>query len=297
MKCGCSCWQGSGWSDALGIARRRLDDEALSEIIAFVTSQRNEDGGFRGRSKISDLYYTSFALEILSVLDPSSVADTVSYLARLDGETAGLDIVHLVCLVRSLVNAGENEKARAVVPTLEKFRTGDSGYGRKPGSALGTIYDTFLAVSAYELAGLSVPGEISIPDILAPFMRDDGGFAGGQDVAGGTVPVTAAAILLQSSACVPIDSSNIRFLLDRADPEGGFRASSDAPIPDLLSTATALWALFVSRVVSGRDNEKHSAFAESMWDDSGGFMGSPVDSRPDCEYTFYGLLALGGILS
>jgi geranylgeranyl transferase type-2 subunit beta len=36
---------------------------------AFVCSRQLDDGGFRGRDDASDLYYTSFALRNLAVLD------------------------------------------------------------------------------------------------------------------------------------------------------------------------------------------------------------------------------------
>ncbi|MBT7298332.1 MAG: hypothetical protein HN849_02405, partial [Victivallales bacterium] len=42
------------------------------------------------------------------------------------------------------------------------------------------------------------------------------------------------------------------------------------------------------------DKTKTAAFVESCWDESGGFGAIP-DTTPDCEYTFYALLALGAL--
>ena len=41
--------------------------------------------------------------------------------------------------------------------------------------------------------------------------------------------------------------------------------------------------------------QPHRDFVESLWDDDGGFRGHPSDPVTDCEYTFYGLLAMGHV--
>ena len=62
----------------------------------------------------------------------------------------------------------------------------------------------------------------------------------------------------------------------------------------LLSTAAALNAL--GTIDEFPDNSRaHYEFVESLWDDSGGFRGHLLDPVADCEYTFYGLLALGAL--
>ncbi len=77
-------------------------------------------------------------------------------------------------------------------------------------------------------------------------------------------------------------------------PEGGFLANPTAPVPDLLSTATVLYALH--RLRYPLDPARRNAclrFIESVMAESGGFCGHGMDDTPDCEYTFYALLALG----
>ena len=39
--------------------------------------------------------------------------------------------------------------------------------------------------------------------------------------------------------------------------------------------------------------EACTEFVDLLWQDNGGFIGHPADDVPDCEYTFYALLALG----
>ena len=65
-----------------------------------------------------------------------------------------------------------------------------------------------------------------------------------------------------------------------------------APMPDLLSTATALHALAGMHVDLEPIQEPCLDFLDSLWSGRG-FCGSWADDAVDCEYTYYGLLALG----
>jgi hypothetical protein len=80
-------------------------------------------------------------------------------------------------------------------------------------------------------------------------------------------------------------------------PESGFYAAPAAPIPDLLSTATALHALSAMGVPLDALREPCLDFVQSLWNGAGAFSGSWADGTPDCEYTYYGLLALGHLTS
>ena len=88
-----------------------------------------------------------------------------------------------------------------------------------------------------------------------------------------------------------LDSNLLSWLQARQDETGGFHATDEAPIPDLLSTAVALFTL---RLV---DAEAHDAtnFIHAHWVDNGGFAPTILDDYSDVEYVFYGLLALGSI--
>ena len=89
-------------------------------------------------------------------------------------------------------------------------------------------------------------------------------------------------------------TQTVDWLLARHDPQtGGFFAAQDAPLPDLLSTATALFTLSLMNIPIDNLRSQSTEFVQLLWDDTGGFCGSPADTVPDCEYTFYALLALG----
>ena len=78
--------------------------------------------------------------------------------------------------------------------------------------------------------------------------------------------------------------------------QGGFKATKEAPIPDILSTATALFALNKISYKTPEDlREKTFEMIESHWQDSGGFIGNLGETVADCEYTFYALLAMGSM--
>ena len=80
------------------------------------------------------------------------------------------------------------------------------------------------------------------------------------------------------------------WLLARHRPAASSRRAT--PVPDLLSTATALHAL-VSLHVPSAVREPCLDFLDSLWTNRGGFYGTWADDTVDCEYTYYALLALG----
>jgi hypothetical protein len=69
-------------------------------------------------------------------------------------------------------------------------------------------------------------------------------------------------------------------------------------VPDLLSTGVTLYALRrlgldPATHFSEADRTATEEFITLHWNDDGGFCGTLADPQSDCEYTFYGLLALG----
>jgi hypothetical protein len=84
-----------------------------------------------------------------------------------------------------------------------------------------------------------------------------------------------------------------RWLLSRCHAEGGFFAMPGAPMPDLLSTATALHALAGLHADLESIKEPCLDFLDTLWTNQGGFFGNWADDQADCEYTYYALLALG----
>lgn len=86
-----------------------------------------------------------------------------------------------------------------------------------------------------------------------------------------------------------LDTAQVEWLQQRQDETGGFYASEVAPIPDMLSTAVALFTL---RLI-GAEFRDATQFIQAHWLDNGGFAPTLLDDYSDVEYVFYGLLALG----
>jgi prenyltransferase beta subunit len=121
----------------------------------------------------------------------------------------------------------------------------------------------------------------------------DGSYANHPGMASGLTTSTAAAVLVLRHLEAAPDRSAGVWLLDRCHPRGGFFASPATPVPDLLSTATALHALSTLHLPLGGLREPCLDFVDSLWTNRGGFFGTWADDDADCEYTFYALLALG----
>src|SRR4029078_7562449 len=105
-----------------------------------------------------------------------------------------------------------------------------------------------------------------------------------QDLPMGLTPTTAAAVTLLRPLDQPIDPTLGDWLLARCHADGGFFATPAAPIPDLLSTATALHALAGMNVNLEPVKESCLDFIDTLWSSQGAFCGSWEDDVLDCEY-------------
>jgi prenyltransferase beta subunit len=297
-------------------ALRRRPEAA--RVAAFLRAAALPDGSFRDRAGRGDLYYTVFGLQILDALrrdqdaergdrdalrggspdPPRNNASTEPYL-RSFGAGASLDFVHTACLARCwalVAGRGPDEQTRrAVLARLETWRSADGGYNPAPGAAAGTAYASFLALGACEDFEARVSDETGLARSLAGLRSADGGYANTPAAARGSTAATAAAIVTLMELGQGVDSRTTGWLLTQHGPEGGFRAMPAAPIPDLLSTATALHALARAGVSLDEIRQPCREFVEGLWADDGGFRGHWADDATDCEYTFYGLLALGQV--
>jgi len=269
--------------------------DARQAVADFLRAQQNPDGGFRGRSHDSDLYYTVFATEALTALgqapDPGPLR---RYLASF-GDGEGLDLVHLACLARCGADAGGLRPAvrAALLRRIEAHRSADGGYGPAPGADHGTAYGCFFAVGALGDLDAEPPDAAGIRRCLAALRRDAGGYANERPLRAATTPATAAAATVLKQLGENVERSAAEWLLARAAPDGGFFATDATPLPDLLSTATALHALDGVAELPAALRGPCLDFVESLRTDAGGYRGLALDEEADAEYTFYALLALG----
>jgi len=289
------------------LARARAGAELLGErraaLIEFFRARRSADGGYAGRSGGGDLYYSVFALMGLSALGYRlDVIGTDGFLRACADRR--LDLLKLSCLARSWLMLERSLQRPHLGTTLawprqelhrrlRAYRAGDGGYAPAPRRSAGSAYAAFMALAAHQDVGMTPP---RAPDLAASLTRlrtEEGGYANEPGLPFGAVPATAAVLTVQTQLGAAVDRNACRWLLAGCDRAGGFRANPLAPGPDLLSTATALFALRQAGEDIGPVRATCRAFVEGLWSPPAGFRGHAWDDALDCEYAFYGLLALG----
>jgi prenyltransferase beta subunit len=270
--------------------------ESRDLVESFVRSQANADGAFCNRAGESDLYYTVFGLEALVALQAEPPVDDVARYLRSLGDGYGFDFVHLACLARcwaGVTRRPSHALAHTILARIERFRTPDGGYNQSSGASHGTAYAAFLACGAYQDLGSAAPAPDKLAASLHSLRAGDGGFANVPGAPEGVTTATAAAVTLMRQLDCDPDPALAEWLLSRCLPAGGFFALPGAPIPDLLSTATALHALAGLHVPLSGLRDPCLDFIDSLWTNRGGFYGHWSDDAIDTEYTYYALLSLG----
>ena len=309
------------------LARKVLGDSAeLSH--RFLLGQVNGDGGFKDRAGNSDLYYTVFGLQALAALanqNPESNPDnhqtvglTLDFRNEITqakhylesfGRGEGLDFVHLCCLARCWAavsspfsTVASHSDRFGILERLETWRSEDGGYNPVKGTPFGTAYGAFLALGAYQDCGAMLREPLRLVQSLKHLETPDGAWANERLSrlptpanlhSQGATNATAAAVTVLRNLGQPLNPAVGDWLRARAHDQGGFLATPATPMPDLLSTATALHALAGLEISLSAVADQCLDFVDSLWTNEGGFYGHWGDDHLDCEYTFYGLLALG----
>ncbi|MEN6306507.1 MAG: prenyltransferase/squalene oxidase repeat-containing protein [Anaerohalosphaeraceae bacterium] len=265
------------------------------KMLGYLGSLQNPDGGFRGRSTASDLYYSVFATEPLLTAgggcDRSALA---GYLKTID--TSRLDFIHLCCLIRLMGNLNllDEVMTTRLRERLDSFRCADGFFHHAEPAARGSVYGAFMAMGAYqELYCTSGFGRLET--FVNSFQNEDGSFGNDAQTAMGMVPATAAAMVMLRQAGCAVNPASVQWLLSCMTDDGGMAVSPVMPVADLLSTSTALHSLRLAGVDLDPIREATLRFVTSCLTDSGGFQAHAFDPSVDSEYTFYGILALGNL--
>jgi hypothetical protein len=274
----------------------RLLADSTDLVREFYARQFNAQGAACDRAGQPDLYYTIFALAGAQAMDAPVPKDRTREWLIGFGDGAGLDFVHLGALARcwAFIGGGDSPTLHAILQRLERFRQPDGGYNASSSASFGTAYDAFVALGAYQDLGETPPDVLRLLRSLKRLETSDHAWTNLPDQKVGSLNPTAAAVTLISHLGFPVNQAVGDWILAQAHPNGGFVAVPGAPIPDLLSTATALHALAcLGRRLPSEIHEGCLDLADSLWSAEGGFHGHWADDHLDSEYTFYGLLALG----
>ncbi len=282
----------------------KLPAEVRARHTAYLKAAQRDDGGFAGRMGESDLYYTSFALRSLAILDelddevtrraatfliqqrrqPQSIVDFFSliYSAALLFALSGIDVF-------ADAEAGWDRK---VASFFNSLRRDDGGFAKALEGHAGSTYHTFLVVLVMQMIG----EPISEPERIVEFLKGqkavDGGFREIRAARrGGTNPTAAAIATL--NILDRLDPSTIdhtmEFLLDMQTDEGGLRANTRIPIADSLSTFTGTLTIDDLGEMHELELDPLRSFVDSLQLPDGGFRAAAWDESHDVEYTFYGL--------
>ena len=279
----------------------RLGAHALGESAQLVRERLLRTvapcGGGPDRDGRDDLYYTIFWLACLEALSsgPPNQPKTQAFIESHDsGED--LDLIHLGALARCRAALGLSDKRveESLLERIESFRSLDGGYDATPAQPTGNAYAAFVAFGAHQDLGHEIPAPLDLVQSLKRLESRDGAWGNVPALPRGSTNPTAAAVTLLSQLQMPLNATVADWLLGQVHPQGGFMAMPLAPIPDLLSTATALHALAcLETPIPSAIKEACLDFIDSLWSAEGGFHGHWNDDHLDAEYTFYGLLALG----
>jgi geranylgeranyl transferase type-2 subunit beta len=283
---------------------RAFQAEFREKHARFFRAMQLPDGGFRGREGDSDLYYTSFAVRGLAMLDELTADDCQSIGRYLKGhqwrQLGVIDLMNWLATALAVqAVSGFDPLADEVAgwpeemaDKLEAVRTKDGGYAKSTEGASGSTYHSFLVALTYELLSASPPGANALGQFLFDRQRDDGGFV---EIApmrrSGTNPTAAAVVLLDRLGLVDdeVTSDVTAFLQDVWSDEGGFSANSRVPFADGLSTFTGLLTLWTLNRHGEFDLGAIAGFIRSLELPTGGFRAASWDETADVEYTFYAL--------
>lgn len=276
----------------------RLLSESTDLVRTWLQGQLSPDGAGCDRAGRPDLYYTIFVLAGLQALDVQLPGDRVEGYLRTHGDGSQLDLVHISALARCWGAIGRERMphrlGEAILERIESFRKPDGGYEGNLALSHGTAYGAFLALGAYEDLGRTPPHPLDLVRSLKRLETPEGAWSNAPTLKAGSMNATAGAVTLIRHLGLPLNQSAGDWIFQQFHPQGGFLAVPGAPIPDLLSTATALHALAcLERRVPSQLHERCLDFLDTLWSASGGFHGNWTDDHLDAEYTFYGLLALG----
>ncbi len=265
-------------------------------VIDYINSRFTTDGGACDRAGASDLYYTVFAIESLLALRREIKHELLIPYIRDFGAGDKLDFVHKCCLARCWacldLQQTQQDAGHRLCESIERYRAADGGYGPNPKSDRGTIYHTVLALDAYDNLGERFVRPDGIMACVDSLRTSDGAYANEAALPIGSTPATAAAVTIMLQLGEKVPASVGGWLTQQCSDAGGFLAMPMAPVPDLLSTATALHALSCLECDLRPICEPCLNFLDSLWTGNS-FRGHVGSDDSDCEYTYYGLLALG----
>ena len=278
---------------ALLQAKSRLGNEAQKRIVLFVKSKIVENKSFMDKNGKDDLYYTSFGLMLAYVFKLNiHTKHTGQWLDKQDDKLS--DLVDYSAYIRCRMICKMLQSGKLIFALSRMFNKKQTlpDFTNYPHNDKYSPYSRFLMLSLMEDMGNETWNVQEVLKSLSSYRVETGGFSNIRESRQASTNATVAALAVKGQLSGYRVDDDIDYLRSLQDDSGGFYANSSAPVPDLLSTATALFML-QSYGVAPRINP--DSFIDAHWQPSGGFCATLMDEDCDVEYTFYGLLALGAL--
>jgi geranylgeranyl transferase type-2 subunit beta len=268
--------------------------------VGFVIAHQQSDGGFSGRLGASDLYYTDFALRILTLLAPQhpAVQRAGQYLSRQDCVPRDLVECFSILNAKRLLHRCNHAIAidePAVRDRISRYLLPSGGLTRAPGSAKISAYYTFLGALCYACTQMEMPSASGAVKAVLDLRRPDHGFAEMPGQVHSQTNATAAAagfLGLRDALSEDLIAGLAHYLASMQTPAGGLRAHAAVDDGDLLSTFTGLLTLATLEQLSCVNVAAVARFIRSTACLGGGFRACAMGDEPDIEYTYYGLGSL-----
>ena len=280
--------------DTLRRGRDKLSGEAQERIKEYIRSQMVDGAFFVGKNGQRDVYYMAFGLMLCYVFGVRvNCAEARTQLEAYKPDKRNL--IHYAAYMRSVMLLDLLEKKRMKVILSRLFSSKARwvpSFTEYPHGDKYSPYSVFVLLSLAEEVGVKIINEKHLLYRLDLYRVSGGGFSNVVDriSANATANATAAALCVRwQFGCYNVNE-DVEFLRRMQDKSGGFYATSQSPVPDILSTATALFVLSCYKKLPIIESD---AFIEAHWLDSGGFAPTLLENESDIEYTFYGILALG----
>ena len=297
-----------------------LSGAAQERIREYIRSQMVDCAFFVDKSGRKDVYYTVFGLMLSYVFGVKVDCSETRTQLEINKPDEN-DLIHYAAYMRSkmLLKLLEGNKVGIILSRL--FYTGEKtlpDFTRFPHDDPHSPYSVFILLSLLEDLGRRLNNKKEILESLEFYHTTGGGYsniarmegapvspddalvnepsrlkapmAENEAVSMATANATAAALCIRGQLEGYSINGDVERLCDLQDSSGGFFATAQSPVPDVLSTATAL---FVLNCYKKEPLVSPGAFIEAHWLDSGGFAPTLLEDKSDIEYTFYGILALG----
>ena len=271
------------------------------ELRTYFLSALDNNGGFRGRKGNGNLYYSAFALRglfFLGMLDDKTLLQRIT--GFLEDQYCRKDLLpadilswtFCAALVQTVRGKEFSPEQRtALLNRWERFRRTDGCFAAAEKSAVSSTCTTFLTAIFYELLGESECSR-SIPvEPILERRRSDGGFVELPPLKHSGTNPTAAVVGLLTIREIPLPEKQktVDFLCRCQQTTGGFQAHARIPIADLLSSFSAVTALYDLNSADSINRSALRDFVSSLYSSDGGFYGMLPDQQSDVEYTFYGM--------